>query len=150
MVRFLIAAHGYLADGLKSTLEIIVGKEAAERVSTINAFVDEQSGDVKGNIERFMQTVPSTDSLIIFSDIMYGSVTQCLMPYADDERIFLITGVNFPLLCEVVSEYSFSDESKISKDGLQNFVENAKKELIFVNNFMEETLSENETEDFFE
>ena len=150
MIRFLIASHGYLADGLKSTLEIIVGKEIAERVSTINAFVDEQSGDAKGNIERFIKEIPSTDKLIIFSDIMHGSVNQCLMSYVDDERIFLITGVNFPLLCEVVAEYSFSDESEVKKEDLQNAVEKAKEELNFVNNFITTVSSDENEDDFFE
>lgn len=150
MVRFLIASHGYLADGFKSTLEIIVGKEIAERVSTLNAFVDESSGDVKGNIERFIGNIPPEDQLIVFSDIMHGSVNQCFMPFLDNEKIFLITGVNFPLLCEMVAEYSFSDESEINKDDLQKAVERAKEEMIFVNHFMTTAPSADTEDDFFE
>lgn len=150
MVKFLIASHGYLADGLKSTLEIIVGKEIAERVSTLNAFVDENSGDFKGNIEKYMNQVSSEDQLIIFSDIMHGSVNQCLMSFIDDERIFLITGVNFPLLCEIVAEYSFTEDAQVHKDDLQNAVVKAKEEMIFVNNFITTVSSKDSEDDFFE
>ncbi len=42
MVKFLIASHGHLAGGLKSTLEIILGEEAALDVTALNLFVEER------------------------------------------------------------------------------------------------------------
>ena len=150
MIKFLIASHGHLADGFKSALEIIMGKEISNRISTINAFLEETNEDDKGNIERFVKNIPLTDKLIVFSDIMHGSVNQFLIPLIDDARIYLITGVNFPLICEIVAKYSFSDESEVDTNDLHMIVENAKNEIIYVNDHIKLFAVKDSENDFFE
>lgn len=150
MVRFLIASHGYLADGMKSTLEIIVGKEIADRVFTVNAFVDGGSENVRADAEAYIKGMAPEDQLVIFSDMMHGSVNQCLLPFIDDERIFLITGMNFPLICELVARYSYMNDPEVCAADLKSAAEKAGKEIIFVNDFMKRASTEEKEEDFFE
>ncbi len=150
MIRFLIASHGNLADGFKSATEIIMGKEIAERIYTINAFVGDCQNDVKGDLERFVSNVPATDKLIIFSDIMHGSVNQFLMPLIDDNKVYLITGVNFPLLCELIAKYCFSEETSIDNDELLAIVEKAKDEMKFVNHYCKNVVLDDNEKSFFE
>lgn len=150
MIRFLIVSHGYLADGFKSATEIIMGKDIAERIYTINAFVGDCRDDVKGDLETFVGNVPIGDKLIIFSDIMHGSVNQFLMPLVDDEKVYLITGVNFPLICELIAKYCFSDETTIDNEEMLAIVEKAKDEMKFMNHYLSQVVLTDDENNFFE
>lgn len=151
MVKFLIATHGHLAGGFKSTLQIILGKEAVLDVTALDLFVEETPGEesAKARIEGYFQALSKEDQVVAFSDIMYGSVNQMLMPYADDERIFVLSGVNFPLICEVLSAVIYSGE-EVSVEMLHEMAQKSRGELLFVNEELKkETKSETE-ETFFE
>ncbi len=150
MIRFLIASHGQLADGFKSAIAVIMGQEIADRIATINAFVEDGAEDVKGIIENFVRDISSTDKLIVFSDIMHGSVNQFLMPLIDDEKVFVITGVNFPLICELVARYSFSEELDVTLEELLATLEKAKDEMILVNHYVKPFVFKDNDDDFFE
>jgi len=45
------------------------------------------------------------DEIIIFTDIYYGSVCQQFMPYLRLPNVHMISGVNFPLILEIVMTY---------------------------------------------
>ena len=135
MIRFLIASHGRLADGFKSTVEVIIGKDVADKIETVSAVV---------------KAIPKEDQVIIFSDIMHGSVNQYLMPFVDDERVFLITGTSFPLVCDIITQYCFYEDAKVDPEELAAAVERAKDEIIFVNQEMKKEQSEKNEDDFFE
>lgn len=154
MVKFLIASHGYLADGFKSSISIIMGEEIANRITALNAFVGEASenSSVKVEIENYLNSVDENDQVIVFTDILHGSVNQMMMPFADDNRVFVITGCNFPLICEIMASYCYSDDS-VQSENLTRIIETAKKELIYVNDFLKESVdsdSSDEESDFFE
>lgn len=70
MIRFLIASHGRLADGFKSTVEVIIGKDVADKIETVSAFIGESIEDAKGRLEAVVKAIPEEDQVIIFSDIM--------------------------------------------------------------------------------
>ncbi len=151
MVKFLIASHGHLAGGLKSTLEIILGEEAALDVTALNLFVEEAPGaeNGKARIEEYFAGLGETDQAVVFSDIMYGSVNQMLMPYTDDARIFLLSGVNFPLVCEIVSAVAYSGE-EVSMEMLREMAKKGREELIFVNDAVKQEIKRDNEDSFFE
>lgn len=150
MIRFLIASHGRLADGFKSTVEVIIGKDVADKIETVSAFIGESIEDAKGRLEAVVKAIPKEDQVIIFSDIMHGSVNQYLMPFVDDERVFLITGTSFPLVCDIITQYCFYEGAKVAPEELAAAVERAKDEIIFVNQAMKKEQSEKNEDDFFE
>ena len=151
MIKFLIATHGYLAGGFKSTLQIILGEEAVSNVTALDLFVGEALGEenAKTLIEEYFSGIQKEDQVIVFSDIMYGSVNQMLMPYADDTRVFVLSGVNFPLLCEIVSSVVYSGET-ICMGRLQEMVKKGREELIFVNEELKQEIKQDSEETFFE
>lgn len=148
MIKFLIAAHGYLADGIKSTVKIIMGDEAAASILTLNAFVNEENEDVHKEIRKYIDSLEGEDKLIIFTDLMHGSVNQFIMPYVDDDRIYVITGFNFPLVCEIIAKYVYSGALTVDIDELKKDIEKAKNEIVYVNDFIKEKKIINE-DDFF-
>lgn len=145
MVRFLVATHGTLADGFKSTMSILMGKEIAEKIETINAYCNESSP--KQIIENYIDSV-GDDQLIIFTDVMFGSVNQFVMPYVDKNNVFVLTGVNFPIMLEVISKYSFSEES-VEEDYIRSVVVKAREQILYVNDEMKNSQIINNEEDFF-
>lgn len=150
MVRFLIATHGYLAGGFKSALQIILGQEAVLNVTALDLFVGETAGEesAKASIEKYFCGVSKEDQVVAFSDIMYGSVNQMLMPYADNGRIFVLSGVNFPLLCEILSAVVYSGE-EVRMEMLREMAEKGRGELVFVNEELNKEIKKDGEEDFF-
>ena len=99
MRKFLISTHGTFASGIKSSLEIIAG--TCDQVYTIDAY-----GSNEISIEEEMDSVLSQlgeeDELIIFTDLAGGSVTNRILMKSRQSNIYLVAGLNLPLLIEVV------------------------------------------------
>lgn len=152
MVRFLIAAHGQFSKGLKSGIQVIMGTEIAEKVQTLTAFLDNDISNAKRMAEAACEAVKADDELIVFTDIMHGSVNQFFMPFAKD-NIYVISGVNLPLVCEVIAQYAFSPvEAKVDSGELREIVEQAKEAIVYVNDAMEmakDTAIGSNEEEFF-
>jgi len=113
MIKILLVSHGKLAEGIKNTLEIIMGPQ--NHVSTISAYIDDIPFESK--LDDYMKTVDlNSDKLIIISDIFGGSVNQKVMTKVDMTKVKLITGLNLPLLLEiaVLSEDNITDEKMMS------------------------------------
>lgn len=129
MVRFLIASHGTFAEGLKSTVGIIMGPEVAQRVQTLCAFLDPDEISPKEQIDTIVEQLPAGDDLIILTDIMFGSVNQFAMAHAGHEHVYVISGINFPLVLELLSHYVFSDTPHVVREDLEHMIEQAQHEL---------------------
>ena len=77
---------------------------------------------------------------------MYGSVNQFALPYVNNKNIFVVTGVNFPLIMEIISKLTFAgDDVEVSKEILNDIVEKSKDQLICVDCINEDA----STDDFF-
>ena len=63
--RVLLASHGHLASGLKSSLQILTGDASA--VTAIDAYVDET--DFVPTIEEFLAASEEGDETIVFTDL---------------------------------------------------------------------------------
>lgn len=72
MKKILVASHGYLADGVKSSVGILTGNQ--DVIATVNAYVDER--DYTSSIQEFIDSVDCDDDAVIFTDIYGGSVFQ--------------------------------------------------------------------------
>lgn len=125
MVKFMLASHGTFAEGIKSALELILGKQP--NVSTICAYVNGEN-DVKPRIKDFIEHIQPDEEWIIVTDVFGGSVNNEFMNYLRNHRIHLVSGMNLPLLVELVTNPSESAEDKI-----QSALEVAKEEIKYCN-----------------
>ena len=99
MKKVLIATHGYLAKGFKSSIELLTGKQ--DNLQVINAYVDES--DYTKRLTDFIDSVEPGEEGVIFTDIFGGSVFQKVMVSNPEARgVFHITGVNLALVIEVL------------------------------------------------
>lgn len=99
MNRYLIATHGHMADGVRSSVDILIGRPGA--LSCINAYVDES--DYTNQIQSFIESVQQGDTAVIFTDFAGGSVNQRIMgQHPEKKGIFVIAGFNLSLVIDVI------------------------------------------------
>lgn len=102
MKKYLVATHGTFAEGIKQSVKIIAGEYYANKLQTVCAFVDDK--DFTNEIELFIDSLVQDDQGIIFTDLYGGSVNQkvTLLRQSSDKNIEIISGINLPLLLEIV------------------------------------------------
>lgn len=99
MKRILVASHGYLADGIKSSVGILTGNQ--DLITAVNAYVDES--DYTASIQEFIDSVEPDDDAVIFTDIYGGSVFQKVMLMEPEKKgIVHVTGFNLAAVIETL------------------------------------------------
>ena len=94
MRKLLIATHGRFADGIRNTMEIIIG--AVEGVEALCAYTA-QDFDMNETAESCIKGLGDGDELIVAADVAGGSVANTFAKYCS-ERVMVLAGCNFPML----------------------------------------------------
>lgn len=126
MRKFLIATHGSFAKGIHSSLEIIMGK--LENVFMIQAYTEENKS-LKEEIDLVLEQIRKEDELIVFTDLMGGSVTNQILQYALKKNVFIVSGFNLPLLLDIL----LSDQETPVNEVIETGIQNARDQIVFVN-----------------
>jgi fructoselysine and glucoselysine-specific PTS system IIA component len=124
--KFLIAAHGALAAGIKSSLDLIIG--AMDNVFILQAYIDENAS-VEDDLKEILKQVNENDELVVFTDILGGSVTNQVLQHAIRPNVYIISGFNLPLVIEVLLADADSPIEGIIEDAING----AKEQMVFVN-----------------
>ncbi|MBG9814423.1 hypothetical protein ABD68_23535 [Bacillus endophyticus] len=118
MRYFLFASHGRFAEGILHSVEMITGKH--DNIWTLCAYIDEHN-DIKSQIQEFLSEVADNDELVVITDIFGGSVNNEFMSLLDDKRIHLVTGLNIPLVIELITMNNIEvNTAKLIKTALYN------------------------------
>ena len=128
-MKFIIATHGYLADGYVSSIQVLTKKD---NIFAINAYVGEN--DAAQQLKTLMESFEKQEEIIIFTDLMYGSMTQAVSPYLNRYNVRCITGINLPLILEFILTTSTIDDAYI-----EHTIQEAQKQMVFVNHLLKET-----------
>ena len=126
MRKFLIAAHGSFSSGIKSSLEIIIGK--VENVFIIDAYVDGNKS-IEDDFNTILTNVQVEDELVVFSDLMGGSITNQILRNGLRENVHVVTGMNLPLLLDVM----LADADTPVTDVIENAISIAREQVVYVN-----------------
>ena len=126
MRKFLIATHGTFAKGIQSSLEMITG--ATENLFIIQAYTGENKS-IEDDLGAVLQQITYDDDLIVFTDLMGGSVTNQVVQHALRENVYIISGVNLPLLLDII----LADHDIPVNDVIETGISNAKDQIVFVN-----------------
>lgn len=124
MKQILIATHGKMASGIKYTAELIVGQTA--EITTIDAYVTPDD-NVEEKLSKYFKEHDG-ERIIVFTDLMGGSVNQKMMGYAKQDNVTLITGTNLPVLMQVM----LADDD-VTEEEIQDYIEDAREELQMIN-----------------
>ena len=126
MRKFLVAAHGSFSSGIKSSLDIIIGK--MENVFIIDAYVDGNKS-IEDELNAILGKVQAEDELIVFSDLMGGSITNQILRYGLRDNVHVISGMNLPLLIDIM----LADADTPVKDVIENAISIAREQVVYVN-----------------
>lgn len=133
--KFLIATHGTFSAGVRSSLDLIIG--AQQNLFIIQAYID-QNIKIEDEIKQVLEQISEHDELIIFSDILGGSVTNQLLQQALKPNIHIISGFNLPLLIDVM----LGDAETPIEEVINDAIINAKEQMVYVSkriNFEKQT-----------
>ncbi|MCZ2492346.1 PTS sugar transporter subunit IIA [Dellaglioa carnosa] len=131
MRHILIATHAKMAEGVKNTLEFIVGER--KEITIINAYID----DIKlsSQIDAYLINIQESDELIILTDILAGSVNQEMSLLQERAHTHIITGINLPLVLGIAMT---NDEKFLTQNDIEKIIMDAKESIIYVNNYVPE------------
>ncbi|GEP19309.1 PTS sugar transporter subunit IIA [Pediococcus argentinicus] len=124
--HIVIASHNRLADGMRQTLEFIAGEQ--EDLDVLTAYVD--NNPIEDQVATIMKKFTAEDEVVVFTDMLAGSVNQKFFPYRDQPHTHVITGMNLPLVLAVVME---PKKEYISDDRIRTLINNAREQIIYVN-----------------
>jgi fructoselysine and glucoselysine-specific PTS system IIA component len=127
--KFLIATHGTLAAGIKSSLNIIIG--ATEHLFLIQAYVEENTS-VETEIKQILEQINEKDELVVFTDILGGSITNQILQHSLKSNVYIISGFNLPLIIDIM----LADNASAIEQVISTALENAKEQMVYVNKLL--------------
>lgn len=123
-MKKLVISHGTLASGIKGALDIIIGN--FHGLEAIDCFVDERS--LEQLVNEYLETIDlENETLLVFTDLPAGSVNQYFLSKLDKDNLKLISGVNLPLILELV----LLDEDSLTDERVNEAVEMAKEQIVY-------------------
>lgn len=137
MPKLFIASHGSIASGMKSAVNILLGKSS--NVTVFDAYLDEKN--LKDELEKYFQSVANTDQVIMLSDLYGGSVNQTMYLFLSRPNTYLIAGMNLALVLDLAIRTQPLNLDQIKEITLQN------RDAL---QLVESTQSNTEEGDFFE
>ena len=102
-----IITHGNMSEGIADALEVSFG--SSDAVTPITFYKDEDISELGNKIESFISDNKDKDGIFLFTDLQDASpYNQSLFAVnkaeeLDKEKVFVISGVNLPLILEVVN-----------------------------------------------
>ena len=141
MYQFIIATHGLFAEGIKNSIEIILGK--FENLSTLSCYTDSHF-NLKKEIDEILKKYNNKE-VIVITDIFGGSVNNLFMEEIPlNKNIHLVTGLNLSLVLNLLGE---QENYLIPEELIQNSMEISSDAVKYCNLELTKT-SKNEDEDF--
>lgn len=95
-----IVAHGHLAEHFIKTSEMITGKQ--EKLIPVSLMPEDGLGDLRKKVLSAVEHVRTSHGVLILTDIFCGSPTNASTPLTLSKDIKIVTGVNLPMLLEVL------------------------------------------------
>ncbi len=135
--KFLIATHGTFASGIKSSLDIIIGE--MDNIYLIQAYVEENKS-LEEEIVAIIEEVGENEELIVFSDLLGGSVTNQILQFGLRSNVHVVSGVNLALVIEIL----LADTQTPAEQLICEALENAKNQMVYVNKLLTTQNNEND------
>ena len=123
MVGMLIVTHGRLGEGLLDAMQMIAGPQ--ERVEVISLKEGDSIDELKDKILNAVKTLDDGSGVLVFVD-MFGASPSNAAAYLLNENVEVITGVNLPMLLEIVSFRESSSLQALGANAMTAGVESVK------------------------
>lgn len=134
MRKILVATHSYFAEGIKGALNFMLGDKS--NIDIMNAYII-QDFDIEAKVNQILEDLSKDDELIVLVDLFGGSVSNTFSNKIHDKRIHVISGVNFPMLLEVVLNQSEDIEEVINRG-----IESGRNGIVYVNQVVNKAMND--------
>lgn len=138
MVRFIVATHGKFAEGIKTSIELIIGN--IDNLEILNCYTT-QSFNLKEEVEFILKKYPK-EELIVLTDIFGGSVNnEFLENISNYKNLNIVSGVNLPLILTLIEKQNDYDSIK---ELIRESIEECSNSLVYCNDELEKKIEEDQ------
>ncbi|WP_057736386.1 PTS sugar transporter subunit IIA [Liquorilactobacillus uvarum] len=130
MRKIIFATHHQMASGLKDTFDYIAPHTVD--VITLDAYMD--NTPIDGQVNDFFENISKQDEVIVFTDLLGGSVNQAFAKHLGHPHVHLITGVNLPIILTIL--LALPKEDYLAPEAVRSAIADAKTQLIYVNDYL--------------
>ena len=135
MRKFLLISHGGFARGALSSLQVFVSD--TKNYTEISAYID--GCDPKVELEKFWKNISAEDQVLIFTDIIGGSVNQLILPILTRPNTYVFSGMNLPMLLQAAC---LAEEAK--PEEIKNLQRVGKEGVVCMNDYKFEPFGEDD------
>jgi mannose PTS system EIIA component len=129
MVGVLILTHGKLADGLKNSVEMIMGQN--ESFNTLGLYEGDDFSEFKENVLEHISLLDTGEGVLVLVDLFGASPYNSVMfNYQEiksrEKNIRLITGVNLPMVIESLNARNYMKLDQLYEEVMNMGISNIK------------------------
>jgi len=126
LIGVLVISHGNFASGLLNAAEMIMGTQ--EQIKTAGLQPEEGPESFRETLEELVQEVDDGEGVLVLADLMGGSPANAgAYLLNQDIKVDLVTGVNLPMLLEVLTVRGGQDLESIANLCVSSVSEGVKK-----------------------
>ncbi|AOH43524.1 hypothetical protein BEQ56_08565 [Anaerolineaceae bacterium oral taxon 439] len=118
MMHVLLASHGSYASGLREAAEMILGNQ--EKLYVLGLYPGESLEIFTEKISRVIQETGEAENVLILTDLRNGTPFNAALMSVVKYGSACISGVNLPLLLEVLSTRKECDSAEVVKNAIQS------------------------------
>lgn len=117
MTGIIISGHGRFADGIKSVIELVVGK--TEGIEYVNFTEDKSTDDLRKDLKAAVKKLACEDYLF-FTDLAGGSPFKTAVEISlEGEKAEVIAGTNIPMLMEIIFKVDLLELDELKDKALE-------------------------------
>lgn len=119
MISILIVSHGELAAGMLNALQMLTGEQ--ERVAALGLLESEAPEDLVERVRESIDSMDDGDGVLIAVDL-FGATpfhASSRLFLESDKQIEVITGVNLPMLAEIMVNREDASLEELVKQAYQ-------------------------------
>lgn len=114
MVGILIVSHYTLAESLKETVGMIIGKR--DNVAAVSVLKDDSVETFAEKLKKSVEELDKGSGVLILADMFGGTPSNvALTMYGTNDKVQVVTGVNLPLVIEAIMHSSDKDLEALVK-----------------------------------
>lgn len=138
MIQFIVATHGKFAEGIKTSIELIIGN--IDNLEILNCYIT-QNFNLKEEVEFILKKYPK-EELVVLTDIFGGSVNnEFLENISNYKNLNIVSGVNLPLILTLIEKQNDYDNIK---ELIRESIEECDNSLIYCNDELEKKIEEDQ------
>lgn len=99
MIGILIVTHKELAEALMGVWDLILGRQ--EKISAISLDPNAPPEASRQQIQRGLAQVNNGSGVIILTDMLGGTPSNLTLPFLQEGKVEVVTGVNLPMLMKL-------------------------------------------------